>query len=690
MWQRAAWVLGVSVMVGCGGESSSPSRACSPSCGPGEYCDRGVCREVCNRHADCVVGFHCIEHLCVATSGTCGDGAVDAGEKCDDENTLSGDGCRGDCLGFEVCGDGLVDGGEACDDENTLSGDGCRADCLGEEVCGDGLVDVDEACDDENTLSGDGCRADCLGEEVCGDGLLDGDEVCDDGDGDLADGCAACRIAPLTVATLSRVSGSTSSSYAAVARGSGGRLVVAYVDEYYGYPELLVRTLDGVGDAPSAAVPLSALETWSGGSRLTSLSGASSGDDVVFGFVHGGSLTPQVSAVWRAASVYLAASADGADSWHLDRRVDTRGELTPTTCADGAGGTLSLTTYDGARMAFGFVGAELALLYTQGRRRVYTGTCTNPIPADISTTTARTRSAATADLGVTWDARDVGVGTNDGIDLVLPATPIWLPTAAGPFVVVMPVQSIQWQEFGITFPVPKSQAHSYRSTTAGLSWSDHAPSDIGSGHTRAVRTGSGRVALASMAARNAVAFHYATSVNGTLWSARQELTPSNAYGTGVALVADGAGRVSLIGGTLDALTGWARLVQYRSSDAGETVVDDPVELYTGWANSQIQLLDAHMWPDGLIVALVCLGSGASFGDFMTGIPDGSCAMYRGRPAIMRWQDGATTASPVPLEEASEAVTQARLIAGADDTVYVTWLSGDSVRAMQLPNRAERW
>ncbi len=44
----------------------------------------------------------------------CGNGAIDPGEACDDGNTVSGDGCRGDCRGSEECGDGLADFGEWC------------------------------------------------------------------------------------------------------------------------------------------------------------------------------------------------------------------------------------------------------------------------------------------------------------------------------------------------------------------------------------------------------------------------------------------------------------------------------------------------------------------------------------------------------------------------------------------------
>src|SRR5436190_1039490 len=64
--------------------------------------------------------------------GVCGDGAVDAGEECDDGNTANGDGCESDCKlpvqnGF--CGDGTVDANEACDDDNTTPADGCNGAC---------------------------------------------------------------------------------------------------------------------------------------------------------------------------------------------------------------------------------------------------------------------------------------------------------------------------------------------------------------------------------------------------------------------------------------------------------------------------------------------------------------------------------------------------------------------------------
>jgi cysteine-rich repeat protein len=143
---------------------------------PQETCDDGNTLSGDGCRGDC----RKVEH--------CPDGTVDAQEECDDGNTVTGDGCRPDCT-VEVCGDLQRDPGEACDDGNHLSGDGCRPDCLGLETCGDHLLDPGEACDDGNTVSGDGCWADCGKAERCGDRVLDPQETCDDGNTVSGDGC---------------------------------------------------------------------------------------------------------------------------------------------------------------------------------------------------------------------------------------------------------------------------------------------------------------------------------------------------------------------------------------------------------------------------------------------------------------------------------------------------------------------
>ncbi|HVK84310.1 MAG TPA: hypothetical protein VM513_09385 [Kofleriaceae bacterium] len=76
----------------------------------------------------CTIGAangRCDEGICEL--GACGNGVVDVGEACDDENTASGDGCRGDCGKLEVCGDAALDEGEGCDDGNDNPADGCDA-----------------------------------------------------------------------------------------------------------------------------------------------------------------------------------------------------------------------------------------------------------------------------------------------------------------------------------------------------------------------------------------------------------------------------------------------------------------------------------------------------------------------------------------------------------------------------------
>jgi fibro-slime domain-containing protein len=180
------------------------------------------------------------------TGPVCGNGVVEEGESCDDNNSVPGDGCSGlcrvdpnyicstpgqPCTLNVVCGDGKIGGSEACDDHNKTSGDGCTADCTAVEanfacptpgqacvpsttpaVCGNGIVETAESCDDHNTASSDGCSSSCQLEagytcptpgakctliQYCGDGVLNGSEQCDDGNlkpGDCCDG--NCHLEP--------------------------------------------------------------------------------------------------------------------------------------------------------------------------------------------------------------------------------------------------------------------------------------------------------------------------------------------------------------------------------------------------------------------------------------------------------------------------------------------------------------
>jgi len=173
----------------------------------------------CTAHAECSSGVCDMNEappLC-EPAGSCGNGVLDVPESCDDGNVMTGDGCSNICL-FEdgepcadnaqcesticdaldsntcepvnTCGNGAVEAGEACDDGNAVAGDGCGPECLfelgagpctdgnqcGSGVCnelaaipvcavpvgcGNGVLNDDEACDDGNLLRGDGCGESC-------------------------------------------------------------------------------------------------------------------------------------------------------------------------------------------------------------------------------------------------------------------------------------------------------------------------------------------------------------------------------------------------------------------------------------------------------------------------------------------------------------------------------------------------
>jgi cysteine-rich repeat protein len=137
----------------------------------------------------------CMGGVCIGS--LCGNGVVDDGEVCDDGNTVSGDGCRRDCLKIEVCGDGIIDANEGCDDGSSNGGSNsggsavkCSTQCQ-LETCGNGVMDPGEVCDDHNNIDRDGCSANCQSNETCGNGFTDFmlGETCDDGNKLNHDGC---------------------------------------------------------------------------------------------------------------------------------------------------------------------------------------------------------------------------------------------------------------------------------------------------------------------------------------------------------------------------------------------------------------------------------------------------------------------------------------------------------------------
>ena len=176
----------------------------------------------------------------------CGNGYVDPGEGCDDQNAVAGDGCSDTCQvepGFLCptpgapcfaqplsCGDGIITAPETCDDGNSAPGDGCDGQCLREPnytcstpgqpcvstiICGNGVVDPGESCDTGEKSGAMGCSADCSQVTpgymcpatggactlqpmiTCPNAKLDAGETCDDGNTASGDGCSStCQTEP--------------------------------------------------------------------------------------------------------------------------------------------------------------------------------------------------------------------------------------------------------------------------------------------------------------------------------------------------------------------------------------------------------------------------------------------------------------------------------------------------------------
>ncbi|MGE0871483.1 MAG: hypothetical protein AB7P03_23185 [Kofleriaceae bacterium] len=125
----------MSALAGCLDPALAPCGALvcpiGTTCVAGELCaspDRIAACTGIGQGETCSVGTQvgrCDRGVCVATG--CGNSIKDLGEECDDGNTTSGDGCRGDCGKVEVCGDAILDDGEGCDDGNANGADGCDA-----------------------------------------------------------------------------------------------------------------------------------------------------------------------------------------------------------------------------------------------------------------------------------------------------------------------------------------------------------------------------------------------------------------------------------------------------------------------------------------------------------------------------------------------------------------------------------
>ena len=182
----ADFVLGAPAPINNSGQMGTvPPSTCGNGAVEGlEPCDDG---NASNTDA-CLVG-------CVAAS--CGDGFVRAGvEACDDGNTSNTDACLNTCA-VATCGDGFVRAGvEPCDDGNASNTDACLVGCVA-ATCGDGFVHAGvEACDDGNVSNTDACLTTCEAAR-CGDGFTRaGVEACDDGNMSNTDACTnVCAVA---------------------------------------------------------------------------------------------------------------------------------------------------------------------------------------------------------------------------------------------------------------------------------------------------------------------------------------------------------------------------------------------------------------------------------------------------------------------------------------------------------------
>ena len=139
---------------------------------------------------------------------TCGNGAIDSGEQCDDGNATNTDNCNNLCQ-LNTCTDGVANHGETGVD----CGGPCAQQCV---VCGDGVKQAAEQCDDGNLTNNDSCSNSCI-LATCADGAQNHGEIGVDCGGP----CAACaltcadnKLAVAEVSASSQEGGQTLPSFA--------------------------------------------------------------------------------------------------------------------------------------------------------------------------------------------------------------------------------------------------------------------------------------------------------------------------------------------------------------------------------------------------------------------------------------------------------------------------------------------
>ena len=107
----------------------------------------------------CDSGYECSDGACILEFAICGNGIVESLEECDglsavetctdlNKNGTCSSSCTWNpCIPTEYCGDGIVNGNEACDDNNTVSKDGCSPTCV-IEISSNNIA-INQTCTDE-------------------------------------------------------------------------------------------------------------------------------------------------------------------------------------------------------------------------------------------------------------------------------------------------------------------------------------------------------------------------------------------------------------------------------------------------------------------------------------------------------------------------------------------------------------
>ncbi len=125
----------------------------------------------CTDDSECDDGDPCNGEETCGSGGVCEDGIALADDTDCIENGVEGTCVAGECVPL-TCGDGALDEGEECDDANIDETDGCETTC--EFSCHE-----DAECNDDNVCTDDSCSEGGNG-QVCD--FVDNDAPCEDGD----------------------------------------------------------------------------------------------------------------------------------------------------------------------------------------------------------------------------------------------------------------------------------------------------------------------------------------------------------------------------------------------------------------------------------------------------------------------------------------------------------------------------